>query len=199
MYSNILQYFKNHFLLLFSSLETWLIDSGVVWCWIIRNLENLGFSPSYTTKWLPWWLISKESACQCRRQGFDPWVGKISWRRKQQPTPIFLPGKSHGQRSLVGYRTWGCKRAGHNLVTNQQQHIQRKMHRVYEDFGNEKSLAHIKETSRCIFTIVKLFPKLFMRLKHSKDYFLNVSVLENVKRAKHVSCVSNQLSLSDSF
>ena len=98
-----------------------------------------------------------------------------------------------------GLPNMGLKRAGHNLVTNQQQHIQRKMHRVYEDFGNEKSLAHIKETSRCIFTIVKLFPKLFMRLKHSKDYFLNVSVLENVKRAKHVSCVSNQLSLSDSF
>ena len=34
---------------------------------------------------------------------FDPWVGKISWRRPWQPTPVFLPGKSHGQRSLVGY------------------------------------------------------------------------------------------------
>ena len=121
MYSNILQYFKNHFLLLFSSLETWLIDSGVVWCWIIRNLENLGFSPSYTTKWLPWWLISKESACQCRRQGFDPWVGKISWRRKQQPTPVFLPGKSHGQRSLTACSPWGQKRAARDWVTKQQQ------------------------------------------------------------------------------
>ena len=38
------------------------------------------------------------SAYQCRRQGFNPWVGKISWRRKWQPTPIFFPGKSHGQR-----------------------------------------------------------------------------------------------------
>ena len=40
---------------------------------------------------------------QCRRLGFDPWVGKIPWRREWQPTPVFLPGKSHGQRSLVGY------------------------------------------------------------------------------------------------
>jgi len=39
----------------------------------------------------------------CRRPGFDPWVRKISWRRKWQPTPIFLPGESHGQRSLAGY------------------------------------------------------------------------------------------------
>ena len=39
----------------------------------------------------------------------DPWVRKIPWRRKCQPTPVFLPGKSHGQRSLAGYGPWGCK------------------------------------------------------------------------------------------
>ena len=52
------------------------------------------------------WLSGKESTCQCRRQrrcGFDPWVGKIPWRRAWQPTPVFLPGKFHGQRNLVGY------------------------------------------------------------------------------------------------
>ena len=54
----------------------------------------------------------KESVCQCRRHkrhGFDPWVGKIPWKRKWQPTPVFLPGKFHGQRSLVGYNPWGHK------------------------------------------------------------------------------------------
>ena len=54
----------------------------------------------------------KKSACQCRRHRrhrFDPWVGKIPWRRKWQPTPVFLPGKSHGQRSLVGYSPQGHK------------------------------------------------------------------------------------------
>ena len=56
---------------------------------------------------LPYW---NQSIClQCRRPGFDPWVGKIPWRRKRQPTPVFLPGKSHGQRSLVGYCPWGRK------------------------------------------------------------------------------------------
>ena len=49
--------------------------------------------------------------------GFDRWVGKSHWRRKWQPTPIFLPGKFHGQRSLAGYSPWGCKRFGHELVT----------------------------------------------------------------------------------
>ena len=46
-----------------------------------------------------------------RRLGFNSWVGKIPWKRKWQPTPVFLPGKSHGQRSLVGYSPWGCKRS----------------------------------------------------------------------------------------
>ena len=46
---------------------------------------------------------------QCRRPGFDPWVRKILWRREWQPTLVFLPEKSHGQRSLVGYSLWGCK------------------------------------------------------------------------------------------
>ena len=41
--------------------------------------------------------------------GFDPWVGKVPWRRKWQPTPVFLPGNPHGQRRLAGYSPWGCK------------------------------------------------------------------------------------------
>ena len=41
--------------------------------------------------------------------GFDPWVGKIPWRRAWQFTPVFLPGESHGQRSLAGYSLWGHK------------------------------------------------------------------------------------------
>ena len=51
----------------------------------------------------------KDSACQCRSCRFDPWVEKIPWRMKWQPTPVFLPGKSHGQRSLVSYSPWGRK------------------------------------------------------------------------------------------
>ena len=54
-------------------------------------------------------LVAKESACQCRKHEFDPWIGKIPWKRKWQPIPVFLPGKSHGQRSLVGYSPWGRK------------------------------------------------------------------------------------------
>ena len=55
---------------------------------------------------------SKEPACQCRRhkrREFNPWMGKIPWRRAWQPTPVFLPGESHGQRKLAGYSPWGHK------------------------------------------------------------------------------------------
>ena len=58
---------------------------------------------------LPRWLSGKESACQCRRRRFHAWVGKIPWRRKGQPTPVFLPGEPHQQRSLAGCSPWDCK------------------------------------------------------------------------------------------
>ena len=61
---------------------------------------------------LPWWLIGKESTCQRRSHRFDPWVGKIPWRRAWQPTPVFLPRESYGQRSLTGYSPWGHKELG---------------------------------------------------------------------------------------
>ena len=58
---------------------------------------------------LPRWCSGKESTCQCKRCGFDSWVGNIPCRREWLPTAVFLPGESHGQRSLVGYSQWGRK------------------------------------------------------------------------------------------
>jgi len=51
----------------------------------------------------------KETILHCRRLRFDLWVKKIPWRKKWQPTPVFLSGKSHGRRSLVGFSPWGHK------------------------------------------------------------------------------------------
>ena len=73
--------------------------------------STLFFSPSMFTNntlfpGLPGGASGKASACQCRRyerRGFNSWVRKIPWRRARQPTPVFFPGESHGQRSLVGY------------------------------------------------------------------------------------------------
>ena len=68
-----------------------------------EHIINLGF---------PGGTRGKEPACKfrkCKKCGFDPWVRMIPWRRKWQPTPVFLPGKSHGQRSLAGYSPGGTK------------------------------------------------------------------------------------------
>ena len=68
---------------------------------------------------LPWWLSGKKSACQSKRGGLDPWIRKIPWRKKWQASPVFLCGKSHRQRSLMGYSPWGHKRVWHDLATKQ--------------------------------------------------------------------------------
>ena len=56
-----------------------------------------------------WWLRWLRVCLQCEGPVFDPWVRKIPWRRKWQPTPVFLPEKSYRQRSLEDYSPWGCK------------------------------------------------------------------------------------------
>jgi len=60
----------------------------------------------------PGGFSGRESTCQCmrcKRLGFDPWVRKIPWKRNRQSSPLFLPGKSHGYRSLAGYNPRGHK------------------------------------------------------------------------------------------
>ena len=67
-------------------------------------LGPLGLQPG-----IPWWLRQQRVCLKCGTPRFDPWVEKILWRRKWQPTPVYLPGKSHGQRSLAGCSPWGHK------------------------------------------------------------------------------------------
>ena len=55
------------------------------------------------------WLRQWSVCLQCGRPGFDPWVGRIPWRRQWQSTPALLPGESNGRRSLIGYSLWGRK------------------------------------------------------------------------------------------
>ena len=71
-----------------------------LWCLFEGIFESIDF---------PGGSDSKASCLQGERRGFHPWVGKILWRRKWQPTPVLFPRKSHGRRSLVGYSPWGRK------------------------------------------------------------------------------------------
>ena len=103
----------------------WAADYGVTQSW--TRLKRLSRSSSGSSRimliilflflyWisylpvrLPWWLRQQKICLQCRRPGFDLWVRKIPWRRKWQPIPVLLPGKFHGQRSLLGNSPWNCK------------------------------------------------------------------------------------------
>ena len=79
--------------------------SDEVFCSIFLSMPDMGMG-------LTGGASGKEPACQCRRLQrcrFDPWMGKIPWRRQWQPTPVFLPGKFHGQRCLVDCSPWSHK------------------------------------------------------------------------------------------
>ena len=75
--------------------------------YVISNLSALFLSSCLLR--LPWWLRWLRVCLQCRRPELDPWVRKIPWRRKWQPNPVFLPGKSHGWRRLAGYSLQSCQ------------------------------------------------------------------------------------------
>ena len=93
------------------------------------TFEQHGFEPhwwiffsvdTHYSTWLTRWLRDKESARIAGDVGLIPEWGRSLGEGNGQPTSVFLPGKPHGQKSLVGYSPWGCKRVGHNLVTKQQ-------------------------------------------------------------------------------
>ena len=94
------------------------MDRGAWWRLLSMGSQRVGhnwvtsLSISHLLLGFPGGASGKELTCQCRRckrHVLNPWVGKIPWRRAWQPTPVFLSGESHGQRSLVGYSPWGCK------------------------------------------------------------------------------------------
>ena len=82
-------------------------------CVVIRKIQHLVYPIKKGD--FPGGTSGKEPVCQCRRRRkwrFNPWVRKIPWSKKWQPTPVFSPGESHGQRSLAGYSPWGLKELG---------------------------------------------------------------------------------------
>ena len=121
--------------LLFDGYRILVWEDKKMWKWIVAMLAQ---QCEFT--WCLWTYILKKCTIltiyttfpgasavkihlQCGRHGFHPWVGKIPWRKKWQPTPVFLPGGSHGQRSLVSNSLWGCKRVRQDLATKQQQNF----------------------------------------------------------------------------
>ena len=113
--------------------EIWLPrDVCNLWC---ERARHLG------TVWVDLTVGSdgKKSCLEFRSPGFNPWVGKMPWRRKWQPAPVFLPEEFHGQRCLVVYTPWGC----HESHTIEQRTPPQHKHRLHaeqlEDKRTERS------------------------------------------------------------
>ena len=101
----------------------------------------------------------KKSDCQCRRCGFNPWVRRIPWRRKRQPTPVFLPGKSHGQRSLAGYREghkeWDTteRLSDFTFTSSQNRGDQRHLQRIWARKSQQGLEARVYSVSHSFWTV----------------------------------------------
>ena len=126
----------------------------------IKYLYNASL---YTTMGLPGGTRGQEPTCQARRHkrgGLHPLVRKTPWRKKWQPTPVFLPGESHGQRSLAGYSPQECSKSQITEVTQQAcvpgcfgattakqsscnpAHIMGKAYNIYQLIFSRKSLTN---------------------------------------------------------
>ena len=126
------------------------------------------------SKGLPRWFSGKESACQCRRHGFNPWVGKIPWRRKWQSTPVLLPGKSHRQRSLEGYIPGGSK----ELDTTEHTHMQ-------------AIISMLLYASKLLSHSCMAFPS--TRLSNHKLYYVEFTQIPLCLYLQQLSIISNKL------
>ena len=101
-----------------------------------------------TTTGFPGGSDGQESACKVK----NPWVRKIPWRKKWQPTPVFLPGEFHGQRSLVGYSPWSHKESDTTLITTVT--IIHMQEREAKEIEGDK----LKSTSQVVRTSIVSWP-----------------------------------------
>ena len=121
---------------------------------------------------LPWWLSGESLCLKCRRSGFDHWVRKIPWRRKWQPTPVFLPRESHRQRSLVCYSPWGGKGSG----TTERLHLHFHCNFLKEDRPLPLSKCLIEFSCEAIWSWAFVFWKIF---DHSFNFSACNCVVQN--------------------
>ena len=131
----------------------------------------------------------KEPTCQCRRfkrHQFDPWVGKIPWRREWLHTPVFLPGESPGQRSLAGYSPQIRKELD---MTEMTQHT----HMLNNRFSMQtRALYWKKKPSRTFKVREKSMPD----FKAQSDFFVAAPIAEDLK-SMFIHCLQNPRALQN--
>ena len=139
------------------SLKNILKITCVCYAYVIKSWNHVSIMPLLLNSVVASYLLgfpggsdSKSVCLQCGRPGFNPWVGKIPWRRKWQPTPVLLPGKFRGLRSLVGCSSWG--------------------HRVERDWATSLSLSYLLQLcphtlpTHVITSLRNLVKSLFLHL-----------------------------------
>ena len=129
----------------------------------------------------PRWLGGRQSACPCRRHRFNPWVGSTPWSRKWQPTPVFLPGKSHGQRSLAGrLQSMWSQRVRCDWATERVSQLQQLLDLLLGlvvDVRIKKNLHYYKKYRMCvskIWSFLETFP-----WENTKIYVLQMDFLKS--------------------
>ena len=110
---------------------------SIITLYIFKYLNHF-ICQVYLHKGFPGSSEGKDSTCRCRRPMFDPWVRKIPWRSKWQPTPVFLPGKSRGWRRLAGYSPWGCKESDITDRLNNNRYLNKGWEWIKVFNGKEK-------------------------------------------------------------
>ena len=126
----------------------WATVHGVTksWTWL-SNFTSSDWTTTALSKWLPRQHQWQRLACQCRRHKrceFTPWIGKSPWRRAWQPTPVSLPGESHGQRSLAGYSPQGHKDSNWSNLAHT--HIAQRTSQVELVIKTHLPMQEMKET-----------------------------------------------------
>ena len=116
----------------------------------------------------PWWFRGLSVCLQCGRPGCYPWVGKIPWRRKWQPTPVLLPGESHGWRSLVGYSPQGHKESD---TTEQILSSSSRICILLHLMGDTEWFSNMIELIVCEFQWFMLLPTLDIDCLFNFGYF----------------------------
>ena len=144
------------------------------WKWCLRLLwlsQNVA-SPlhRFLCRDFPGGSEVKESTCQCRRCKFDPWVGKILWRRKWQPAPVFLPGEIPWTEEHGGLQSMGSQSFRHDLATKQQQfsslaHSRWQCHLRFPGSLGHRPL-HLKPISVCLGTNFSKSPQVCQTFSH---------------------------------
>ena len=122
------------------------------------------------------------------RPGFDPWVRKIPWRREWSPTPVFLPGKFHGLRSLVGYSPWGSKES--DTTERLHVHVHVLYCRVYLDVFLQ-NYALPCDLCTIIYSISAMKWKVDMSFQGKKKAHLDTFLCLTIPRAPLDSSLEN--------